>query len=41
MSWLLMADMTPAERERYVDEVLLNGGFPAQPSAPEESDPGL
>ena len=41
MSWLLMADMTPAEREQYVDEVLLIGGFPAQLSSPEEFDPDL
>lgn len=42
MSWLLMAGMMPDERERYVDAVLLEGGFPVQqlPPAPEETEAG-
>ena len=41
MHWLLMAGMTPDERERYVDAVLLEGGFPAQPPpVPEEVEAG-
>ena len=40
MSWLLMAGMTPDERERYVDAVLLEGGFSKEPlpPAPEETE---
>jgi hypothetical protein len=34
MGWLLMAGMTADERERYVDAVLLEGGFPMQPEPP-------
>lgn len=39
MSWLLMAGMTPDEREQYVDTVLLDGGFPIPPVLPAPEEP--
>ena len=39
MSWLLMAGMTPDEREQYVDAVLLDGGFPIPPVRPAPEEP--